>query len=182
MPRTLTTVAVAVGGVVVVAAAVALLAAHSDTPIEIADGSIHFHFDKGFDVVATNQIKAAKLFRHTQEIQVWDKNGPIYETINVKNLDWQLTTAGGTVTAVRVGGFWKDQVPISAPPGAAIVADNAASNNDFHYDTTNTLTPATLTFPAGQTLPTCKAPVTSTNSCNLTCPTNYCLIRIVYKK
>jgi hypothetical protein len=183
MPRTSTTVAVTGGGVAVVAVAIALLAAKSDTPIEIADGSIHFYLKDGFEVVAGNQIKAAKLFRHTQEFQVWDQTGTTkYETINVTNLNWTATSADSSVTAQRVGGFWKDQVPITSPQGTSIVADIAGDNDRFHYSTTGKFTPATLRFPAGQALPTCNMPVPATNSCTLTCPNNYCLVRIVYKK
>lgn len=173
---------IVVAGVVVVALVI-LAAAKGDSPIEVADGSIELYFKYGFDTEATNRIKASKLLHRTIEIQVWDKSGAnsAADTIEVKGRDWTLTSADRTLRVQRSAGISTDAVAISAPENAVIQPVIPGDSVRFRYDNGSRFTPATLSFTDGKPLPTCRNPVAGSNSCTLSCPTNYCSVRFQYK-
>jgi hypothetical protein len=155
-----------------------------DPPIDVVDGTIHFNYGGNFDRVLPNEIKAATLMKHAKTIQVWDQFGvTLYETINVQNRHWTMSSADGSVTVSGLPGSLKDQVPIASPAGSTIVQNTPGDFERFHYVTQSKFTPATLTFTGGQPLPPCATPVPATNSCTLSCPapSGNCMVRIQYK-
>ena len=170
-------VAAVIAGLVIVAAA------RGDTPIEVADGSIELYFKHGFGTEGRNRLKASKAFHRTIEIQVWDKrraDSPA-DTIEVKDRDWTITSADSTLGVQRSAGTFTDAVAISAPENAVIQQVIPDDYVRFKYDNGSQFTPATLSFTDGKGLPACRNPVAGSNSCTLSCPTNYCSIRFQYK-
>jgi len=178
MPRTFARgVAAGVGTTVVVLGAVAIFTAKSDPPIEVADSSIEMYYKNGFDTIAGNQIKVSKFPRRTKQVEVWDKYGALYETIDVTNRVWAATSADGTLQVQRSSGTYQDEVAISSSNIQQVIAGDPTR---FRYDNGSRFTPATLRFTDGKALPKCSKAV-GADTCTLSCPTGYCSVRFQYK-
>jgi hypothetical protein len=145
---------------------------NNDPPILIGDGSILFSADR-IDKNSNKQLEVSKLLHKVYSITTVDLSpGGSKSTMDVKGKDWTLTSASGAVV-------------VSLDPlvvGQGVKADCSSDWNGigtyYSCDPTNgsKLTPATLTFSAGN------GPASCTSTCALSCMSGKCQIRLDYKK
>ena len=169
MASTETKVAVGIGVGVAIVGAVLLLSAHKDTPIEVADGSMRFVFDK-FRKDSDKKITATKPGHKAQTIEVVDATtGVSFINIDVTGREWTIASTDNIVNITKTAppAGKDEEVPIIAITGNLIRDDD---NNYHHDDAGHRFTPATLTlsgFPP---------------SIPLFCPSGTCRIKIHLKK
>lgn len=164
-----TKTAVVAGAAAIAAALLVLWQTTTDPPIIIGDGSVLFSHDS----IAANsptELETLKLFHKVRTITVIDRGGAVVKTIDVKNREWSLASAGNQVQInlrPHLAGLERGVVGKCPSPWQG--------SGTYYTCSASQLTPATLTFTDGN------CPDTGSPACPIACQSGYCRLELEYK-